>query len=72
MAHTSLILAHGDEQAVQLWGCGLGKRAHILNKLAGFGAGLLAKSLVGYDHQLFSVDIVNHADWESCGALFLS
>lgn len=63
MAHASVILAHGDEQAMEFRGCGLGKSAHILNELAGFRAGLLAKSLVGDGHELFGVDVVDHADW---------
>ena len=62
VAHTPVILAHRDEQAVEFGGCSLGKSTHVLNELAGFGAGLLAKSLVGDGHEFFSVDVVYHAD----------
>lgn len=62
MARTPVIFAHGNEQATEFGGCGFGKGTHVLNELAGFGAGLLAKSLVGDGHEFFSVDVVNHAD----------
>ena len=62
VAHTPVILTHGDEQAVEFGSYGFGKGTHVLNELAGFGAGLLAKSLVGDGHEFFSVDVVYHAD----------
>lgn len=62
VAHTPVILAHGNKQAAEFGSCGLSKGAHVLNELAGFGASLLAKALVGDSHEFFSVDVVYHAD----------
>lgn len=62
MARTPVIFAHGNEQATEFRGYGFGKGTHVLNELAGFGAGLLAKSLVGDGHEFFSVDVVYHVD----------
>lgn len=62
MAHAPMMLAHGNKEAVELRGCGLGKGAHITDELAGFRAGLLAESLVCDGHEFFGVDVVYHAD----------
>lgn len=62
MAHAPVMLAHGDKEPVELRGCGLGKGTHILDKLAGFGAGLVAEALVGDDLEFFGINIKYHAD----------
>lgn len=62
MAHAPMMLAHGNKEAVELRGCGLGKGAHITDELAGFRAGLVAESLIGDGHEFFGVDVIYHAD----------
>lgn len=62
MAHAPVIVAHGDKEAVEFGRKLFGEGTHILNKLLGFGAGLIAKPLVCNGHEFFSVDVVYHAD----------
>ena len=62
MAHAPVIVAHGDKEAVEFGRKLFGEGAHILNKLLGFRAGLIAKPLVCNGHELFGVDIVYQAN----------